>query len=113
MSDHAQPQLPNVTQMPNRIDLDLDSYHDDKDPGPFHFQVGGQAFEMTSPAQLDFTALLDMESELDILEIALGEEQFKRLRALRLPVAKATKLAQAYQQHAQYMQDPGEGDGSP
>lgn len=108
-----QPELPDVTDLPKSIDVDLDSWTLEDDPGPMTFKHKGEIFTMASPADIDYFELVEMANELEILRVALGDEDYERLKKLRAPVAKLNHLADMYQKHAGMVQDQGEGDGSP
>lgn len=104
-------QVPNLQQLPTEIHLNLDELQD-QGSGPYHFILNGRSFTMKNAGDLDYLALLGMENELDIFELAMSPEDFEAFKSGGVSVTKAYALAKSYRAHTGDLESPGEGPGS-
>lgn len=91
----------NVTNLPGRISLDLDSESrpDAEVKPPFVVVVAGREITMEDPANLDWRDLLLLESPTDFLRLSLSAEDRKFLLEQSLPGWKFNKLMEGYYTH--------------
>lgn len=91
----------NVTALPGRISIDLDS--EERPEGdvkpPFVAVVKGREITMTDPAELDWRDLIMLESPTEFLRLALAPADRKFLLEQDLPGWKFNKLMEAYYAH--------------
>lgn len=91
----------NVTALPGRITLDLDSEErPEKDvKPPFVANIKGREIGMRDPAELDWRDLLLLESPMDFLRLSTTPEDRKFLLEQDLPGWKFNRLMEAYYAH--------------
>lgn len=83
------------------VDLDLDALErDGSRPGPFTFRIEGQQFQLTDPQDVDWQDLLVAQrNPLMFIRFTLGEDNYKRFLALKIPEWKIEKLMVQFFKH--------------
>lgn len=90
-----------VSQLPQHIDLDLDTAErpESEVKPPFAANIAGRRITMEDPADLDWRDLLLLENPAEFLRLSLTKDDRKFLLEQPLPGWKFNKLMEAYYNH--------------
>lgn len=98
------------------FDFNLDAYKAETGLEPFRFHWNGKRWTMEHAENLDAWGLIGAAGEeqveviVQVLELALGEQQYADFKNSKLPQYKLKGLFDAYMKHCNV--DPGESSGS-
>lgn len=97
--------MSDVSTLPERFDLDLDSWEpkpEDVKP-PFKVKLGGRVITMTDPRDEDWQDLLDLSQPVDFLRVCMSDEDRKHVLSLRgekkLASRKLNQLMESFMEH--------------
>ena len=88
----------NVTQLNQRVAVNLDELERDQKP-PFAFVHDGQRVEMVDPRELDFKDLMAIEHPANFLKYALSDAAKKLLAETKMPGWKFDRLIEEYMKY--------------
>jgi len=101
----------NVTPLPQKVHLNLDTLEREKTYETFTPVVNGRAIRMTDPSELDWKVLLTIEDPSQFLRHAIAEEDKEYLRNQDIPGWKFAKLIEGYVKHYGLDQQQGKPNG--
>lgn len=101
----------NVTPLPERIHLNLDTLEREKSYETFTPVINGKSIKMVDPAELDWKVLLQIEDPSQFLRHAISEEDKDFLREQLIPGWKFQKLIEGYVKHYGLDQQQGKQHG--
>lgn len=90
-----------VKNLPEPIDFDLDAYERPAEEviPDFRIKVGGRVVVMTSPDELDWKDLLEIQDPVNFLRHAVSAEDRNHILSIKLSGHQFGKLMESYYAH--------------